>query len=144
MSGFSQTAECGSLQNKSSLYVKKTNNFAVLQVSIGKVVKKGRQLVKIHAFVCLYYKEGTFTSETENSVVHCRCFECDPNAKNVYLCCVSCLCFSGFVTAGVTVALQCNLTACVQVPALPNTKAFSPPQTWHMSRQHGDPPHESV
>lgn len=122
----------------------KEDNFAVLQVSIGKVVKQGKQLVKIHAFVCLYYKEGTFTSETENSVVHCRGFECDPNAKNVYLCCVSCLCFSGFVTAGVTVALQCNLTACVQVPALPNTKAFSPPQTWHMSRQHGDPPHESV
>lgn len=67
---------------------------------------------------------------------HCTCYECDRNAKNAYLCWVSCLRFNSFVTTGVIVALQCKLTACVQVPALPNAKAFSPHKlgTWAFSK----------
>lgn len=47
-------------------------------------------------------------------------------AENVYLCRLAVFVLTVCVTVGAFVALQCRLTACVQVSALLNTKAFNP------------------
>lgn len=98
MCGFSQTAdcsltECGSLQlslqwgNKSCLYLKKTNDPAVLKLSVAKVVwTKSKHLIKLHAF-CMFYG----SSHSEEIAVTSRCasyetVELSGAEKKVYLC----------------------------------------------------------
>lgn len=126
------------------LYLMKTNDLAVLKLSIEKVVSNNQTLDSnsclLYVFSVTFTSRGTFYETMELCEALLLFWMQVKGKESVYLCRVDCKeviyihCFDSFVKHN----SLCPLSAS------PNTKGIQPSQTWHARLQMDDPPHESI